>query len=210
VFTGGTIATTVAAGTDNQQISFTHSTGAVADTYTLGNGSNYVLDQSTGVVSVTTGTGLSTVSLNGALTGIDTITVGSHTSTATTTQQIAALSNTATNDFFTVGSGSATAISATVGYTVITGTSAFDQVAYATAGSATTATTIAAGTDTLTAFIAKAVATANTVTLEVIGGTTYVYDHAAGAAYATGDVLVGLVGTHTIGSITSTGFTITA
>jgi S-layer protein len=208
-----TNAVTVSAATDNEQISFTHGAGAVADTYILGNGSNFVSDSSTGVVKITSGTGFSTLAATGAQTGADAMVVGAHTSTAGGVTQIQGLSNVATRDAFQVGAGGAaiagtTANVVTVG-TTITGAVTNDYLGFnSVAVSATQTTLTSANLSAFLADVATTVAASATTGFNwyvdnSVSGYTFIVEHRAGvggaaSAFTTGDSLVVLIGNHNI------------
>ena len=207
---GGTIgtlgtATTVAAGTDNAQVTLTVAgAGATGtDSLTLGNANNNITDGSlAGTVNLTVGTGANLITLGASATdttGAYNVTLGSHTPTTTLFDKVV------------IGSvAGATAAAVTAANLTVTGAAGSS----ATTGDVVSFSNDAAATmivtkDTTSVFtsVANAVSTlasealaagAHNVEYAVYSGNTYVVESLAAAAAAHNWTAIELVGSHTI------------
>jgi hypothetical protein len=203
---------TVAAGTDNAHLNLmfsgTTSTATTgADTITVGNGNNYIVDGSTvGTVNVTVGTGSNLINLGTAATDASTasysVTLGTHTSAGPDQVMVGGAYSAATT--------TTSVVLPTAQNLTVTGAVAGDWISFSNDASgaisvtATTAATTAGSTAaaTITAVENAAGASAHGFAFSVFGGNTYVAEAASalvanGANAANVLTVIELVGTHT-------------
>ncbi|MFI4941330.1 MAG: hypothetical protein ACHP7O_13445, partial [Burkholderiales bacterium] len=189
--------TTVNAGADSAHINLglTGANAGEADSITVGNGNDYIVDGSTaGVVAVTVGTGSNLIDLSAgsAATYAATVTLGAHTATTGIDQ-------------INVGTVQASTVAPN---TVIHGAVTGDIITFADAASAVEVTAVQQTAISALANLAAAVANADALASTVAhsatsfqyGGNTYIIESVAAGngTLAAGDSLVELVGVHTV------------
>jgi S-layer protein len=197
---GATTGVTVSGATDNAHVNITLNGAAAAatDSITLGNGNNFITDNSTaGTVNVTVGSGGNLIDVNAgtATTFAANITLGAHTNTATVFDKV----------MVSVTNGQTAGFS-----TTITGSSAGDVLVFVTGADITWDAVTAGEQATITGAVNLAGAitaafgtlgAANSATAFQYGGDTYVIENVGADTVNTAgtDSVVKLVGLHTVG-----------